>query len=140
MIHDLVRRENPFGNMFELVNLFEGGFPKLRTSQNHSLKTDLVETDKSYVATFDVPGIKRDDIDITFENQVLTISIKAEEEKEGEDRRYRVRERRYEQSSRSFHLPDADSEGIKADIANGVLTVTANKNKQSQAKKIAIKS
>lgn len=139
MIHDLARRESPLNTMFELVNLFDDNFPRLRSLQTPRLKTDLVETDSAYIAKFDVPGLKRDDIDIAFENHVLSVATSNSTEKQCcEEGRYRIRERSYEQASRSFHLPDADPDSINAVIENGVLTITANKNKEAQARKIAI--
>lgn len=138
MIHDLARRESPFSSMFELVNLFDD-LPRMRTIQNPRLKTDLVETDSSYVAKFDVPGLTQDDINIAFENHVLSVATNITKENECcEEGRYRIRERSYEQASRSFHLPEADPDSINAVIEKGVLTITANKNKEAQARKIEI--
>lgn len=137
MIHDLARRESPLNSLFELINVFEEQ-PR-RTLNQSRLKTDLAETDSGYVAKFDVPGLRRDNIDINFENRVLTINVKHDDEKCCEEGRYRVRERRVEQASRSFHLPDANSESIIANLENGVLTVRADKNKEAQTRKIDIK-
>lgn len=138
MIHDLARRESPLNSMFELVNLIDE-FPRLRNLQTPRLKTDLVETDSSYVAKFDVPGLKKDDINISFENHVLNVTTSVSNERCSEEEgRFRIKERRREQASRSFHLPDANSESINATIDNGVLTITAQKNKEAQARKIQI--
>jgi HSP20 family protein len=136
MIFDLARREqHPLNSFFELVNAFDD-FPRL--AQQHRLKTDLKETSEGYEATFDVPGIAQDNLDISYENQVLTVSVSADEKKDCCEGQWRVRERQARQASRSFHLPDVDAESIHATLKEGVLSVTAKKTSEAQTRRIAI--
>jgi len=86
---------------------------------------DVATKDGDIVVRAELPGIKQEDVDITFHNGVLTISgvRKAEEEKEGAG--YYVRERRYGSFRRSLALPEGTDESkIHARYENGVLEVT----------------
>lgn len=102
---------------------------------------EVKETDEALVFTGDLPGVKKEDLDIALDGNVLTISgtRASEQKKEGET--YFVYERQYGSFSRSFKLPDyADREAIEADLTNGVLEVTIPKQAASKPRKIALKS
>jgi HSP20 family protein len=137
MIHNLTCRD-PFGTVFDLLNLFDTRMVDISSSQNSRFKADLIEKDSSYTATFDVPGLKRDDVDITFENNILSITTNIDKNMCCEEGKYRVKERKKERLSRSFYLPDVDRDQISATIENGVLTIIADKQKEAQIRKIAI--
>ena len=86
---------------------------------------DVLQEDGDIVVRAELPGVKQEDVDITFQDGVLTISgvRKAEEEKEGSG--YYVRERRYGSFRRSLTLPEGTDESkIHARYENGVLEVT----------------
>lgn len=106
---------------------------------------DVSETDDAYEVKADLPGLGKDEVDVSFADGILTIRGEHKEEKaeEEEGRRYHVRERRYASYQRSFNFGAAvDPNAIKADFADGVLTVILPKSKESvsQVKKIAIGS
>ena len=85
---------------------------------------DVLQEDGDIVVRAELPGVKQDDVDITFHNGVLTISgvRQAEEQKEGSG--YYVRERRYGSFQRSMTLPqDTDESKIHARFQDGVLEV-----------------
>jgi HSP20 family protein len=85
---------------------------------------DVLQEDGDIVVRAELPGVKQEDVDITFHNGVLTISgeRKAEEEREGSG--YYVRERRYGSFRRSMTLPQGTDEGkISARFEDGVLEV-----------------
>ncbi len=85
---------------------------------------DVLQEDGDIVVRAELPGVKQDDVDITFHNGVLTISgeRKAEEEREGSG--YYVRERRYGSFRRSMTLPEGtDESNISARFQDGVLEV-----------------
>ncbi len=86
---------------------------------------DVLQEDGDIVVRAELPGVRQEDVDITFHNGVLTISgvRKAEEEKEGAG--YYVRERRYGSFRRSLALPEGTDESkIHARFEHGVLEVT----------------
>src|ERR687886_939355 len=85
---------------------------------------DVLQEDGDIVVRAELPGVKQEDVDITLQNGVLTISgvRQAEEEKEGSG--YYVRERRYGSFSRSLALPEGtDESSITARFQDGVLEV-----------------
>ncbi|KAF4616557.1 hypothetical protein D9613_008557 [Agrocybe pediades] len=105
-------------------------------------RMDLSEdsTKNLVTATFEVPGLKKDDVQIDVNNNRLTVSGEAQKSSEHDEGGYAVRERRYGRFSRTLQLPQGvkDSD-IKASLDNGVLTVNFPKSSEEQAhKRIAI--
>ncbi|TRM58629.1 HSP20-like chaperone [Schizophyllum amplum] len=91
-------------------------------------------------ATFELPGVKKEDVQIEFHNGRLTVGAESRisEERKGEG--YAIRERRFGKWSRTLQLPTGTKdEDIKASMENGVLTVTFPKTSPEEAqKKIAV--
>ncbi len=101
----------------------------------NNIKADLEETDKNYVLTVDAPGVDKKDINIDFNEGYLTISVSQKFDNENK-KKYLVRERGYSEVSRSFYLEDANQDSIKARLENGVLTITMDKQKKVENKKV----
>lgn len=100
---------------------------------------DVKENENNFLVKADLPGVKSEDIDVSWENNLLTISGKREEEKREDSDNYHRVERSSGTFQRSFSLPDsADCENIKAKTKDGVLEIVIPKKVQSQAKKIKI--
>lgn len=102
---------------------------------------DVVDKDKTYEITAELPGIEDKDIDITFSDGVLTIKGEKEEKTEQKKKDYYMSERRFGSFRRSFQLPAGiDADKIEASFKKGVLTVTLPKTAtaQTQEKKIPI--
>jgi HSP20 family protein len=98
------------------------------------------DADHLYVEA-EMPGFKKDEIDITMENQQLTISAERKTEKsdgqKGGD--YLLRERRYSRFLRSFTLPPTvDDQKVDAKLNDGVLTVTLNKREETKPRRIQV--
>ena len=132
---DIFRDEWPFGNMFGGVF---NNMPALT-----SFSTNLVENEDDLVLTADVPGMCEDDIDVSFDNDVLTISCENSECQESdEDATTHWQERCTSKSSRSFRITGVDASNISAELSQGVLTVTLAKqqNTAPASKQIKIKS
>lgn len=103
---------------------------------------DLVEKDKEYEITAELPGIDEKNVEIKLANHMLTIKGEKREEKEEKDKDYYLSERRYGSFQRSFQLPEGvDADKIDATFAKGVLTVKLPKTAEAQKaeKKIAVK-
>ena len=86
--------------------------------------TDIKRVDNAFVVQIDVPGYNKDDIDISYENNVLSVSGTVNEENETkEDAKYFVKERRMKSFEEKWILKDTTSKGITAKCENGVLTI-----------------
>ncbi len=102
-----------------------------RTFRNEAFRIDVEEQDNAYVIKADMPGIEKDEVKVTYDDQVLNISVNRDEEKtenEEEGKNYLYRERRVHSMHRAIHLPDVDPSKLKAKLENGVLHVTAEKS------------
>jgi HSP20 family protein len=100
---------------------------------------DIYETESELVVTSDLPGINEKDIDVRVENNMLTVRGERKLEKTiNEDNMFRV-ERAYGSFSRSFSLPNSvNTEAIKADYHDGVLTVKLPKREESKPKQVKV--
>lgn len=101
----------------------------------------ITENDKEYLVKADLPEVKKDDIDIAIESDILTIRGERRVEKSSEDEKEHRRETFYGSFSRSFGLPaDVDQDAITADCKDGVLTVHLPKTKaQDKPQQVSIK-
>jgi HSP20 family protein len=100
---------------------------------------DIQETEEAYRLTAELPGLTRDDINITLENNVLRLSGERKLEKDVKKESYHRIERSYGAFSRSFTLPHlVSSEKVQAAFQDGVLTITVPKAEQARPRKIAI--
>lgn len=86
--------------------------------------TDIKRVDNDFVVQIDVPGYDKNNIDISYENDVLSVSGTVNEENETkEDEKYFVKERRMKSFSKKWILKNTTSKGITAKCENGVLTI-----------------
>ena len=99
------------------------------------------DADHIYVEA-DLPGFKKNEIDVTLENQTLTIAAEHREEvKEGDEKKgdYLLRERRYNRFMRSFTLPPTvDDQQVQAKLDDGILTITLNKREETKPRKVQV--
>jgi HSP20 family protein len=111
-----------------------------RTPARLSPAVDLAEDEKSYIVTVELPGVKKDDVTVEIQDDVLTIrGEKKSEREEKKDRSHWV-ERTYGSFSRAFTLPPtAVTESLKANFSDGVLTVEIPKKEAAKARQISIK-
>jgi len=89
---------------------------------------EMTETDNAYKLTAELPGLKSDDIEVSCEDGMLRLAGEKKDEREENERGYRLSERAYGSFERLVRLPSgADGEKITADFRNGVLTITVPK-------------
>ena len=103
---------------------------------------NVYETDQTFEISVALPGMSKDDVEIHYENDVLTISgeRKWKHEENDKERRYHRVESGYGSFSRSLPLPNfVDSNEISAEFENGELVITAPKLKEKAGKKIQVK-
>jgi len=129
----------PFESLFEdFFNL-----PALRrwdVSDSFLPKVDIRETEEEVELTFEIPGMKRDDIKVTLNGDQLTISGERKLDREDKDSGYVRREISTGSFSRSFTLPDyVNRDKISADYKDGLLTVGLAKLEEVKPKEIEVK-
>ena len=106
-----------------------------------SPNVDIFENKDQIVIEAELPGMNREDFDLSVENNVLTLYGERRFEKKDEGDNYHRVERSYGSFSRSFTLPQSVSaEGANAEFRNGVLRVSLPKREEVKARKIEIKS
>ncbi len=103
---------------------------------------DVDENEKEFTVTAELPGMEEKDINVTLENNILTIAGEKKEEKEEKDEnrnRYHA-ERCYGSFSRSVSLPEEiKQDKIKAKFKNGVLSINIPKDESAEKKRISVK-
>jgi HSP20 family protein len=140
---------NPFGSLHrEIDRLFEdftrsSGGDLVGTAQINLVPSiDVSENDKEIVITAEMPGLERKDVEITIDDDVLTIrGEKKVEQTEGDkSKNYQVSERAYGVFLRMLQLPPGvDPSQVQATMSNGVLKITIPKPARSEPKKIEVK-
>jgi HSP20 family protein len=102
-------------------------------------QVDIYETKDQILLDAELPGMNKEDIHLTFENNVLTLSGERRFEKDVEGQNYHRVERSYGSFTRSFTLPNTVSwEGITAEYRNGVLHLSLQKKEEVKARQIEI--
>lgn len=141
----IAKRMSDFDSFFDTFKdpFFHGALNSLQELNFNSTKVDVKDLGSSYELTAELPGFKKEDISLDYENGYLTIAAESDEQKEektdGEN--YLHRERCFGSVSRSFYIDDVDSAKISAEFKNGVLKVELPKlvKTEEKTKKIAIK-
>jgi HSP20 family protein len=139
---------DPFRDRFDrLFNQFLGqALPGTASSEEVSNQrwapsVDIKETADALTLTAELPGLTKADVQITIENQVLTISGERKfQEKETKGETYHRIERAYGSFLRSFTLPaNVKADKVDASFANGLLTVTLPQADEAKPRKVEIK-
>ena len=103
-------------------------------------EADFYETENEFVLEMDLPGFQQDDVELTVEKGVLSISGERTIERDEEKGNYHLRERSWGKFSRSFSIPHTiDADGVEAEFNKGVLTVKMPKAAEALARKIQIR-
>lgn len=142
-----ITRWDPFRDMLLLRNnmdrLFDRFFDNEMTgweqAASWNLALDVVENSDEFVVKASLPGVKPEDVDVTFSDNILTIKGEIRSEEEKENARYHLRERRYGSFTRSLTLPRGiNGDGIQARYEAGVLTLHLPKSEEVKPRRIAI--
>jgi HSP20 family protein len=100
---------------------------------------DLSQTPERFLIRVDLPGMTKQDIDVTIENQTLTLTGERRFEPGEEGETFNRVERSYGKFSRTFQLPNnVDASKVKAQFADGVLSVTIPKSEEGKSRRISI--
>jgi HSP20 family protein len=138
---NIVKQELKFPTFKNLIeSFFESDFPLMGNQLSKFIgstipSANIKETNENFQIELAVPGLKKEDIKIDLDQDVLTISSEQKEEKTEEKDNYTRREFNYSSFSRSFYLPEiADTDKISAEYKDGVLNILIPK-KESAIKK-----
>lgn len=142
----MLTRWDPFQEMLNLRRTVDRLFDNVSTdnawaqSATWGLAVDVVENKDDFIVKASVPGIKPEDLDISYADDTLTIKGEVKTENEVEENQYHLRERRYGSFSRSISLPTKIKDNaIEASYQNGVLSLRLPKAEEVKPKRIAIK-
>lgn len=150
MMNTLIRYD-PFKEMDELQSRFAkmfgltpartgSGGQESMTVAEWSPSVDIIEDEKEWLVKADLPEVKKEDVKVTVENGILTITGERKFEKEEKDKKYHRIERSYGNFLRSFSLPDgADGSKVNAEFKDGVLKVHLPKGEKAKPKTVEVK-
>ena len=149
---NLITRKSwdPFQELNEMHNrltsfLGRGHWPRGNgeegiTVADWSPVVDISEDSAGYLIHAELPGLKREEVQVTVEDGVLTIKGERKVEKEQKDKKFHRVERSYGSFVRSFSLPEGcDPAKVDAEFKDGVLNVHLAKGQKTQPKSIEIK-
>ncbi|NEJ74732.1 Hsp20 family protein [Rhizobium phaseoli] len=129
---------------FGSPSIFDRAFSRMPAAFSRGmLAVDLVESDKAFELSAELPGVDAKDLEVTLADGVLTIKGEKNETKEEKENDYYLSERRYGSFHRSLELPrGVDSEKIEANFSNGLLKVSLPKTpeRQQNGRKITVKA
>ena len=142
---------NPLREMEEAQNRFNrfvGGFPnRIDSAEPHSLtvadwspEVDISEDDHGFLIKADLPEMKKEDVKVTVDHGILSVSGERKIEKEDKKKKFHRIERSYGNFRRSFTLPeDTDSTKVTAEFRDGVLKVHLPTTPIARSKAIEVK-
>ncbi|GAQ25256.1 MULTISPECIES: Hsp20/alpha crystallin family protein [Tepidanaerobacter] len=123
------RRKHSLPDLLDLMLDTDDFSDFLDEFETRSFRVDVKETDKEYIVEADLPGCDKNNINVSYDDGVLTIAASYEETAEEKDKNYIRRERRRGNFSRSLSIPeDVKADEIKASFKDGVLKVTLPKS------------
>lgn len=132
---DPFRDMNEYFKGFMLRPVFHG------PEAEPEIKLEITEADKAYTVKAEIPGVKKDDIQVSIDRNQISISAEVKHEKEEKEGKKLVRsERYYGKQFRSFTLAhDVDKAKAEAEYSDGVLKLTLPKKAGAETKKLVIK-
>lgn len=132
--HLLDRLPETYGTLVD--KFFNEGLNSKRNLSNFRPQVDAFETEKDFQIQVALPGFKKEDINLNFEEGKLTISGERKFDTENKTSKYYFIETNYGTFSRSFFLPENIQEaGIEAQFENGILLVTVPKDEKKVIKR-----
>ena len=146
-----ITRWNPFKEMEQLQNRLaglwsldpfraNGGKEETLTVADWSPRVDIIENENEYVIKAELPEMKKEDVKVTVEEGVLTLSGERRLEKEEKNKKYHRIESEYGSFVRSFSLPpETTGQKVAADFKDGVLKIHLPKDAKAAAKAVEIK-
>lgn len=140
---NLMRRNNSlinsnfrdFDSMID--SFFNDDFLTRGSVYESTFKVDVSQTDKGYLVEAEMPGFDKDEINISLDDGKLVISASKNEEidKSDDEKNYIHRERRSSKVSRSMYFDNIDEDSVKAELEDGILSISLGKKELKDNKK-----
>jgi len=142
-----VIRWEPFGGMDDMFNRFPSLFEKWARLSGTGEKgvgwapsVDISETDQEYLIRASLPAVKKEDVNVTVEDGMLTVSGERRQQQQQKDEKFHKIENFYGSFARSFSLPEGtDPSAIRAESKDGVLTIHVPKARAETKKPTTVK-
>ncbi len=134
--------DNPVPKTFSdmLDTFFDDAIGKNLDTRDFKPGVDIIEHDGKFEINASLPGLKKEDINIELEDNVLTISGERKHETEEKNKKYHLFETRFGSFTRSFTLPrNVNRDSVKANMEDGMLKITIDKSEEAVSRKIQIK-
>ncbi|MBV8225633.1 MAG: Hsp20/alpha crystallin family protein [Verrucomicrobia bacterium] len=140
-IRELEEMQNRLSSMFgRRLPLVRDGGEEEFTATEWSPPVDIAEDDKEYTLKAELPGMNKEDIKVSAEGGVLSITGERKIEKEEKHKKYHRIERSYGTFTRSFALPENTSaDKVSAEFKDGVLKVHLPKDEKAKPKSVEVK-
>ena len=137
---ELEEMEKRLATLFGRAPIRKNGDKEVMTVAEWSPLVDITEDEKEYLIKAELPEIKKEEVKVTVQEDVLTISGERKYEKEEKGKKYHRVERAYGSFMRSFTLPeDADGAKVAAEFKDGVLKIHLPKSEKAKPKSIDVK-
>ena len=141
-------RWDPFRDMWSMRSALDRFFDNTMTPSradwypsSWDLALDVAETGDEYVVKASLPGVEPENLEITYDSNVLTIKGEVKKEEEIDEENYHLRERRFGSFSRSISLPTSvKADKIEANYDAGVLTLHLPKSEEAKPKQIKVRN
>ncbi len=135
---DIMSMQREINRMFD--GLFRGNWQDDDLSGAWSPAVDVAEKGDNYTVKVELPGVSKDDVQITMHDNVLTIRGEKKQEKETKEANYHRVERTYGSFSRSFTLPTGvKTADVEATYKDGILNILLPKAEEAKPKQIEVK-
>jgi len=142
-----VIRWEPFGGMDDMFNRFPSLFEKWARLSGTGEKgvgwapsVDISETDQEYLIRASLPAVKKEDVSVTVEDGMLTVSGERRQQQQQKDEKFHKIENFYGSFARTFSLPEGtDPSAIRAESKDGVLTIHVPKARAETKKPTTVK-
>lgn len=123
----------------EMDRLMNAMWPDVENGTTWAMPTEVIETGEEIRFDIELPGFRNEDLEITLENNVLTISGEKKLEREAKESEYRLFERRYGRYQRSFTVPPTvRGDATEARYENGVLSLRLPKAEEAKPRRIKV--
>ena len=132
-----ITRIDPFRELASFFQSFEPTGKEQLTSGNFVPPVDVYEDEQNLVLKLEIPGLNDEDINVSVENNTLTVQGERKFEKEEKEENFHRIERRYGSFVRTFKLPNTvDAEKVEASYEKGILKITMAKRAEAKPRQI----